>query len=56
MMADSRNPEDCVHFPLCEHLQEKVADVPAGLMMEALHMESELLCSKCPYFQPKEEN
>ena len=55
-MTELNAPTNCEQFPLCEHLQKKVGDISAGLLMVALEMESESLCGECPYFKVKEKS
>jgi hypothetical protein len=55
-IAELNNLATCEQFPLCEHLQKKVGDISAGLLMVALEMESESLCGECPYFKVKEKS
>ena len=55
-MTELNNPANCEQFPLCEHLQKKVGDISAGLLMAALQMESESFCGECPYYKAKNES
>jgi hypothetical protein len=55
-MTKLNNPANCEKYPLCEHLQEKVGEIPAGFLMAALQMESKSLCGECPYYQTKNES
>jgi ribosomal protein L24E len=55
-VSELNDPTNCDQFPLCEHLQKYVGDEAAGLLMEAMQMESERLCGKCPHFIAKNQS
>jgi hypothetical protein len=55
-MTELNDPDNCEQFPLCGHLQKYIGDESAGLLMEAMQMESERLCGKCPHFIAKNQS
>lgn len=53
-MEKVRDPADCEHYPLCQHLHAGARDIPVVLLMIAMQIEAESVCRRCPYFEAKE--
>ena len=56
-MVDSKNPSDCMHYPLCQDLETVKRDIPAsfsGLHAIVLQKEASAICTNCQYFKPKD--
>lgn len=56
-MVDSKNPIDCIHYPLCRDLETVSREIPAsfsGLHAIVLQREARAICVKCQNFQSKD--
>ena len=53
-MDDCWNPVNCERFPLCEHLETIVGDIPASILFlcsEELQGNGISVCAKCHHFE-----